>query len=394
MKKIALTIIISAVYAQNSYDVLRPFWGFNHSQILSNSIGGATVASGYITPGLTSNPANLGTIPFAYLQINLSNTEFRNNSSDISNTGFNGIDFVQPIPVYRGSFVVSAGAHKVKDYMLSYKSSYSDGEGNEYDLDYSEKGRLSSYHVGAAVEFSKGLYIGADLKFLTGDDEMMIHYDKDSTDYYSPSYTGLSLTLGILHSISRNFQYGISIDMPTSLHVKEPFTYSNHLNLDNSYSGLSEYQVKKPITVHLGAAFLTKIFNIFYEAEHTDWQSLEFSSDEIYEEDLELPTSVLINEEIRKNFHQTLSHHIGTAMRVPLIPLHIFAGYQYTPFPEVDGHYGDDIRETYSMGFSLAVKKNVSIQGSFDTHSWEFEGLDESFDKISLGVSIHDISGF
>ena len=74
-------IIISGLWSQNSYDVLRPFWGFNHSQILSNSIGGATVASGYITPGLTSNPANWAAVPFAYLQMNLSNAEFQNNSS-------------------------------------------------------------------------------------------------------------------------------------------------------------------------------------------------------------------------------------------------------------------------------------------------------------------------
>ena len=387
-------ILISGLWSQNSYDVLRPFWGFNHSQILSNSIGGATVASGYITPGLTSNPANLAAVPFTYLQMNLSNAEFQNNSSSISNTGFNGIDFVQPFPVYRGSFVVSAGAHKSKDYMLSYQSSSSTGENENQIFDYSEKGNLCSYHIGAAVEFAKGLYLGADLKLLLGDNEMTIHYDSDSTDYYSPDYSGLSVTLGILHSLSKNFQYGISIDMPTSLHVEEPFTYSNHLNPDHSYSGLSEYHVKKPVTVHIGAAFLTKIFNIFYEAEHTDWSSLEFSSEGIYEEDLELPASVLINEEIRDNFHQTISHHLGTAMRVPFIPLHLFAGYQHIPFPEIDGHYGDDARETYSMGFSLGIKENISIQGSADNCSWKFEGLNESFNKFSLGISIHDIPRF
>ena len=64
-------ILISGLWSQNSYDVLRPFWGFNNSQILSNSFGGATVASGYITPGLTSNPANLAAVPFTYLQMNL-----------------------------------------------------------------------------------------------------------------------------------------------------------------------------------------------------------------------------------------------------------------------------------------------------------------------------------
>ena len=88
-------ITISGIYSQNSYDAIRPFWGFNCSQIVSNGIGGATAASGYITPGLTSNPANLAATPFAYFQTNLSNVEFNNSSSNISKTGFNGIDFVQ-----------------------------------------------------------------------------------------------------------------------------------------------------------------------------------------------------------------------------------------------------------------------------------------------------------
>ena len=69
-------LFISPVFTQNPIDVLRPFWGFENSQILSNSIGGATVASGYITPGLTSNPANLAAIRFSYIQLNFSNSQF------------------------------------------------------------------------------------------------------------------------------------------------------------------------------------------------------------------------------------------------------------------------------------------------------------------------------
>ena len=129
---IYIFLFFGVINAQNPIDVLRPFWGFNNSQILSNSIGGATVASGYITPGLTSNPANLAAMKFAYMQINFSNSEFSSTTSNMSNGGFNGIDFVQPIPVYRGSLVLSAGAHKSMDFM----SASSD---NTYE--YSEKGK-------------------------------------------------------------------------------------------------------------------------------------------------------------------------------------------------------------------------------------------------------------
>ena len=43
---ILLVCTIGFCYGQNVYDVLRPYFGFNSSQILINSIGGATVAAG------------------------------------------------------------------------------------------------------------------------------------------------------------------------------------------------------------------------------------------------------------------------------------------------------------------------------------------------------------
>jgi hypothetical protein len=127
MKKVLIIsiVLIGSLFSQNEYDVLRPFWGFDHSQILSNSIGGATVASGYITPGLSSNPANLAATQFGYIQVNFSNSEFSSLTSDMSHTGFNGFDYVQPVPVYRGRLVFSVGGHKRTDYMsASQNSSY------------------------------------------------------------------------------------------------------------------------------------------------------------------------------------------------------------------------------------------------------------------------------
>ena len=127
MKKyiVFMFFLINFAFNQNCFDVLRPFWGFEHSQILSNSIGGATVASGYITPGLTSNPANLAAVQFGYIQLNYSDSEFSSNTSNMTNTGFNGIDFVQPVPVHQGRLVFSAGGHKKIDFMsASQNSSY------------------------------------------------------------------------------------------------------------------------------------------------------------------------------------------------------------------------------------------------------------------------------
>ena len=371
-------LFISPVFTQNPIDVLRPFWGFENSQILSNSIGGATVASGYITPGLTSNPANLAAMRFSYMQLNFSNSQFTSTTSDISNSGFNGIDFVQPISVYRGSLVLSAGAHKSIDFMSASLD-------NTYQ--YSEKGKITSYHLGAALEFAKRFYIGADLKLLRGKNEM-IEYGDEITHYYKPEFSGSELTLGLMHVITKNFQYGISFDLPKNITIEDYYTESHISNQDESWSGVWNYNARKPITAHIGGAMITKVFNLFYEFEYTDWSNLEFSSDSYQLQDV-----LDINNEIKNEFSSTFNHHIGGAMRLPMIPVHLFAGYQYLQTPFEEGPFNNDLRESYSAGFSIALKKNVTLQGSYDTYYWKFNDLPESYDKFSIGLSLHDIPG-
>lgn len=377
------TLLFSQMLGQSAYDVLRPFWGFEHSQILSNSIGNATVASGYITPGLTSNPANLAAIQFGYIQFNFSDSEFNSASSSISKTGFNGLDIVQPATVHRGRLVYSVGAHKKTDFMSAYDTSTSR---------FSEKGKLTSYHLAAALEFSRNFYLGADLKFLGGNDEMVQAGD-EKTYYYKPRYSGSNITIGLLHVLSKNFQYGISVDMPSSLSISEEYVESNHLDSELSFSETYQYDAKKPVTFHFGGALLLKSINFFYEAVQTNWSNLEFSSDQIYEDDLELPASVIINEEIRDTFRPTLSHHFGGALKLPKVPVNLFSGYQYIPTPFI-GIYDDDVRHAYNFGVSIALQKNITLQGSYDSCSWKAGESSNNFDRISVGISLHDISGF
>jgi len=81
-------------YSQNVYDVLRPHFGFNSSQILVNSIGGATVAVGHVIPGGTSNPANMATHRFRQIQGNFSSSEFKSGNEKNSKSNFNGFHFI------------------------------------------------------------------------------------------------------------------------------------------------------------------------------------------------------------------------------------------------------------------------------------------------------------
>ena len=97
-KNIYLLLIFLSLGNSSEFELfgastLKPFYGFNNSQIISNSLGNATVAAGFLTPGLSSNPANFAANKLSTLHLNYSNNEF-DGSSTISNSNFNGFDVV------------------------------------------------------------------------------------------------------------------------------------------------------------------------------------------------------------------------------------------------------------------------------------------------------------
>jgi len=376
--KLFLICIFSFCYSQNVYDVLRPYFGFNSSQILINSIGGATVAAGHVIPGATSNPANLAMHKFRQVQGNFSSSQFISGTENNSLTNFNGFHFIYPVPVYQGSMVIGGGVNREIDYMSASTSGIHI---------YSELGGLNTWSIGAALEYSKNLFIGGNIDYYRGKDEM-IEFAGDSTFYFHPFYKGLGLTFGLLHSITPKLQYGMSLQLPTSLAVEDKFTYSNQVQTNESYSDTWHYRTKRPLVFHMGTGYFEKYYTIFYEAEWTDWRNLQFSSEEIFEDDFELPASVMINQEIRNNLHPTLSHHLGIALHLPILPIHIYAGYQYLPVPFLNV-YTSDLRQSYSTGFSFMVQQNFSIQGSYVKYFWEYGDEPELYDKISMGIAMH-----
>ncbi len=377
-KNLLLICIIGFCYSQNVYDVLRPYFGFNSSQILVNSIGGATVAVGHVIPGGTSNPANMATHRFTQIQGNFSSSEFKSGDEKNSITNFNGFHFIYPVPVYRGSLVIGGGMNREIDYMSASRSDI---------FEYSEVGGLNIWRIGVALEYSNKLYIGSSIEYYKGKDEM-IEFADDSTFYFNPRYKGFGMTLGFLHNISPKFQYGASIQIPTTLTVADRFTYSNHIETDESFTDTWHYKTKRPFVFHIGTGYFERYYSIFHEAVWSDWRNLEFSSDEIYEDDLELPASVIINQEISNRLLPTLSHHVGIALHIPVLPIHIYAGYQYLPV-SFSGVYNHDLRQSYSTGFSFMVQDNFSIQASYVNYFWEYENELEEFDKFSIGIAMH-----
>ncbi len=390
MKKIYIIslMLVSNIYSQNvfdnyGYDVLRPFFGYNNSQIISNSLGNATAGAGFIAPGLSSNPANYATNKLSTLHLNYSNNTFDGTSS-ISNSNFNGFDVVAPFKVYKGSFALSGG-------MYTHLNSLSIANNNLETT--TEEGELSTTHLGAAIEFAKNIYFGIDLKFISGDN----NYKRFSNVVqgnviFSPKYDGFTCTVGMLHRYSNKFQYGISIDMPTTIDVNESWISESG---GITESGTGNYEVEKPITFHAGTALFLKNkpfgdLNVLYELEFTDWSSLKMSSFENSNLQTQLDVAEL-NQAIRQTAQKTTSHHLGLMYQIPKFPLQILAGYEYLPTPYKDGKYLDNIRQNYSLGLSFMMHKNVSLQAGYNKYTWTLEGINESYENISIGISLYSL---
>ena len=183
---LALFLLLSPALslAQQRDDFLRPFVGYYDSQSLSTAVGNATVASGQVIPGRSSNPANLGLNRFNHLQINFQHNSFTGPGIGNSNTRLGGAYVVVPVQVYRGSLVFGGGVQRMVDFSNGFQSA---------NKQASEEGGIYATELGASMEVAEDLFIGGAFNYLKGSDELFVErLDIDSL--LNPKYSGSSFS--------------------------------------------------------------------------------------------------------------------------------------------------------------------------------------------------------
>ena len=105
-----------------------------------------------------------------------------------------------------------------------------------------------------------------------------------------------------------------------------------------------------------------------------------------------------IRDRIRNIYTSTTSHHFGIAIKLRDSPINLFSGYQYipSPFNSVDEENINEVfaRYSYNFGISLSLQKNITIQGSYENYNVDINDESNNFERISIGMSLHDLSGF
>lgn len=337
MKKfliLILTGLVSFLFAQELVDIAAPFYSYDldgqhyngtyaydyalrasalpSGSPLGSAIGHATIASGQMVPEYTNNPANLAMTKYNSIQVN----GLFNNYNGVNNNSLGGINYLVSVPVYSGSMSYAAGVQRIKDYNLYYQDD---------DIVQRSKGGLYNWHFGGAMEVQEDIYAGAEISILTGSKNNDIDF-KDplsSTDGYieDSKYFGATGKIGLNYHALSFLNVGISMDLPTVLDVDYAIRsyYSGDL-------GSVNYDIKTPEVYRAGLAVTLKIVDFYYSYDYTNLQNLSISSKQMTQSDIDE-----INREIMNNFSVVGSHHIGMALHVPLLPLHLYFGYQYLP---------------------------------------------------------------
>jgi hypothetical protein len=340
---------------------------------LTTAIGNATVASGHLVPGMSSNPANLGLNRFYQVQVGFQHNSFHGPSADNSHTQFAGVYGVLPVEVYQGSLVFGGGVQKIIDFTDAFHTS---------NKQASEQGGIYATELGISIEAAQDLFIGGALRYMSGSDELSTT-EADTNSLLNPKYRGYGIVVGFLHRTTPFLQLGGSVEFPTRIWVEDKLATWPSDSPQSSVSETWKYRLKRPLVFHAGLAYLRERYDLFYELEWSDWSDLNFASDEYKEGDV-----AEINREIERELRSTLTHHLGAAVHLPWLPLHAYLGYQYLPVP-FSGEYSSNLRASYSFGLSYLLSQQFSVHSSYSHYQWKYRGDRESYDMLVFGVTGH-----
>lgn len=374
MKKLILISVFlmgAALQSQDYHDAYYPFFAFSQNDGLGSAIGGAMVSAGSVIPAFTHNPANLGLQGYRIVNLWQNDSEYHSGTITLPQSHFGGLQFVLPVPVYQGSLVAGADFSLTSEYAFISETA---------DTSRREEGGLYNYRIGLAAEFLKNLYVGADLQFLGGFDKYKEETPDDlfTIDYH---YKGYTATIGMVQRLLPMLSWGLCVELPTRLIVAEDFY--------DSVSTTREYAIVRPAVLHTGFSLFLNYLDLFYEYEYNNWPNLQFNSDlALYDKGPDLDPT--INEEIEQKLQKGFTHHLGAAVHPPLLPVHLYGGYQFIRHPEKGVYQGDKL-QSYHFGISYVVQQQISLAIQHQKYFWTYaaSGVDNDWTQNSLSAILH-----
>lgn len=347
-------------------------------------MGGAAIAVSEDNSALYWNPAGLAQVRRIEISGGLSHQRFTCETGyygsaaedQESNTRFNAIGVVFPVPTYRGSLVFALGAGRVKNFDAFFIQ-----RGYSRQDDWLEEGRetqsggLFSWSLGGAVDVSPTLSLGAAVNLWDGDYD----YDWDASfadtrdvwtewpsdfdttyihDTKSADFDGLNLKLGGLLRLSRFLKAGMTISSPVTYDISGEAVEKTQDVYDDGdvdrYVDSFHFQneISTPWEFGFGMAWSVPTFLMAGDLRYTDWSQMKF------------------NDEPLEDYRETLSLSIGGEYILPVGGTKLRAGYSSEPMAYTAPRIVRD-RRFYTLGAGFLVGQVITLDLAWMRGTWK-----------------------
>lgn len=390
----------------------------------SLGMGGVGVAIADDATALTYNPAGLARLR----RIEIAGS-FRRGTRDvdgemsgshfessISGTDISSFRAAYPFPTFRGSLVVGLSMDRLYDFtedrLAAYEGSVTwdedgdgepDSEGNWGQTeDYLSDGGLTAWSLGAAVDVSPKMAIGATLSYLTGDYAYDFRWDLEDVDDVSETYSDVTLieeyvadasglrgTVGAIFYASDKLSFGMAVDSPVTLrfegseriYVRKTGEVSQDTDTGEQ-TVLFTDEITFPFAFRAGVAYApVDLVLVGADVHYSDWSEMDYFGriTETAEGEAGL--------ERRSLYDETLGYALGLEVMVPSWPLRLRGGYASRPIAYRGLDIGAD-RSFFTVGAGLLIDTVLAldvawVRGTQDRSDDEY-AFDESLSSEAL----------
>lgn len=306
-------------------------------------------------------------------------------------TRFNSFGIAYPIPTYRGSLVFSLGYHRVRPYDSNFSFSwFNDTPGDSLNQRWSEleEGSLNNWTLGMGTEVAPNLSVGVALNAWSGKNDYQFSFvEKDVLDLYYlnefrhddnvlSDYSGWNLKLAAMYHPSSLLRLGVTLGTPTTLKVEDSWQVSEEtteelangdLNRLPPYTdeGRFKYKIRSPFSLAAGGAVNFANLLVAGSAELNDWSQIRYTT----EPPIEGLSKSEANDELVRNYRETVRLRLGAEFTIPIIDLQVRAGAFRDPSPLANLPKEAD-RQFYTAGLGIFLDKQVRLDLAVVTGEW------------------------
>lgn len=426
--------------SQSAFDAIRIVQDEIGFDARALGMGGAFTAVANDYSAIYWNPAGLAGIQQTQFFGELSHRNFNNaatfnqrlTETDQNFTRLRSVGIAFPLPTSRGSFVLSAGYNRVKDFdsNLLFQGFNEKSNGLGFDLEddsgnsqfypfdrnvfqeeqVSDEGGLNQWSVGAGMALSPNFNAGITLTYWTGNSDYQLEFfqeDRDNiynqfpADYNSyrltqtilADYDAFSVKLGGLMTVVPGVRIGAALGLPTTFRVQEVFSQRDQLAFDDGFvdesdlgSGEFEYKVRTPLHFDGGISFTNQLVLLSGSFRYRDWRQTRFKIPEGALGDPDFESLLEENNIIRRDYRATLAYRLGGELRLRDMNTTLRAGYAVEPSP-LKNVSSDRDRTWLTFGAGFDVDRYVRLDVAYLRGSWK--QLTE--DPFTPGGTLEDI---